>query len=74
MANRRWNCPHCGGEGWSSDGRMPAHDKPHGVACRKSGQKTEREIARERTANWHETDRETAYGSTERLSFSVRVF
>lgn len=36
----RWKCPHCGTEGFGS---MKPHDKPHGVACRKSGQVSERE-------------------------------
>lgn len=39
---KRWNCPHCGTEGWSSDGAMPPHDTRNGVSCRPSGQISEK--------------------------------
>ena len=43
----RWQCPYCRGEGWSSDGSMPPHDRHGGGSCRPSGQRSEREIKRE---------------------------
>lgn len=36
----RWRCRHCGTAGW---GAMPPHDRPTGVSCRASGQRSERE-------------------------------
>lgn len=35
-SSRRWKCPHCKVEGWSSDGATPIdHDKPNGKVCAK---------------------------------------
>lgn len=42
MNAQRWACPHCEATGFGYG--IPAHDKPSGVSCRKSGQRPESEL------------------------------
>lgn len=50
-----WRCPHCGGTGFS----LPRpHDRPEGGACRKSGARSEKEIAIKLRKKFHKQERE----------------
>jgi len=44
IKQNRWRCQHCGTCGFGIS--IPPHDRPEGVSCRASGQKSEREIQR----------------------------
>jgi hypothetical protein len=43
---RSWQCPACKITGWTSNGRIPPHDRADGRSCRPSGQVSEADIKR----------------------------
>lgn len=75
MAQRRWNCPHCGTSGWSSDGQTSPHDRPTGTSCRNSGQISENEAKKRFTpGGFVDVSAISEYGLTQKLGLNIRCF